>query len=58
MELKENGKFVTSSKVKNFQNPFCLILEIINKNYHKKLFFAYHDALKIYGAPKSCTVMY
>ena len=26
-----------------------------NKNYDKKYFFGYHDALKIYGAPKLCT---
>ena len=48
MEPKVMGKSVTSSKVKNFRNPFCLMLEIINKNYHKKIFFGYHDALKIY----------
>ena len=29
MELKVKGKFVTTSKVKNFQNPFCPILEKI-----------------------------
>jgi hypothetical protein len=51
------GKFVTSSKVKNFQNPSCHILEKINENYDKKYIFGYHDALKIYGAPKLCTVM-
>jgi hypothetical protein len=27
----------------------------INKNYDKKSFFGYHDALKIYGAPKLFT---
>ena len=57
MEPKVKGKSVTSSKVKIFQNPFCFKLEIINKNYHKKYFFGYHDALKIYGATKLCTVM-
>ena len=36
MELKVNGKFVTSSKVKNFQNPFRHILEIINKLFQKQ----------------------
>ena len=41
MELKVKGKFVTSSK-----------LEKINENYDKNKFFGYHDALKIYGAPK------
>ena len=30
----------------------------MNKNYERKYFFGYHDALKIYGAPKLCTVMY
>jgi hypothetical protein len=58
MELKVKGKFVTSSKVNFFQNPSCHILEKINKNYEKKKKFGYHDhALKIYGAPKLCTVM-
>jgi hypothetical protein len=56
MELKVKGKFVTSSKVKICQNPSCYILKKINENYNKK-FFGYHDALKIYGAPKLCTVM-
>ena len=27
-------------------------MEKINKNYDRKYFFGYHDALKIYGAPK------
>jgi hypothetical protein len=36
MELKVKGKFVTSSKVKFFQNPSCHILEKINENYNKK----------------------
>ena len=53
-----NGKFVTSSKVTFFQNPFCHILDIINKNYHKIKNFGYHDALKIYVAPKLCTFMH
>ena len=57
MELKVNGNFVTSSKVKICQNPFCDILEIIDRNYHKKYFFGYHDALKIYGAPNLCNNM-
>jgi hypothetical protein len=57
MELKVKGKFVTSTKVKNFQNPSCHILEKINENYDKKSFFGYHDALKIYGAPKLRTFM-
>ena len=29
-------KFETSTKVKNFQNPSCYILEKLNKNYDKK----------------------
>jgi hypothetical protein len=57
MELMVKGKFVTTSKVKNFQNPFYPILEKINENYDKKYFFGYHESLKIYGAPKLCTVM-
>jgi hypothetical protein len=36
MELKVKGKFVTSSKVKIFQNPYCYILEKLNKNYDEK----------------------
>ena len=46
MELKVKGKFVTSSKVKDFQNPSCHILEKMNKSYDKKYIFGYHDALK------------
>ena len=46
------------SKVKFFLNPSCPILEKINKNYDRKKLFGYHDALKIYGATKLCTVMY
>ena len=57
MELKVKGKFVTSSKVKFFQNPSRHILEKINENYHKKYFFGYHDALEMHGAPKLCPVM-
>jgi hypothetical protein len=40
MELKVKGKFVTSSKVKNFHNPSCYILEKINENYDKNKFLA------------------
>ena len=40
------------SKVNFFQNP-SYILEKINAI----IFFGYHDTLKIYGAPKLCTVM-
>ena len=57
MELKVKGKFVTTSKVKNFQNPSCHWSQKINENYDKKFFFGYYEALKIYGAPKLCTVM-
>jgi hypothetical protein len=46
MEIKVKGKFVTSSKVKNFQNPSCHILEKVNKNNIKRHFLTiYHDAL-------------
>ena len=54
MELKVKEKFVTSSKVKIFQNPSCYILEKINENYYKNSFLD----IMIYGAPKLCTVMY
>ena len=54
MELKVKGKFVTSSKVKIFQNPSCQILEKMDENYEKKK-IGYHDALKIDGAPNLCT---
>ena len=57
MELKVKGKFVTSIEVKNFQNSSCHIMEKINENYDKKLILGYHDPLKMYGAPKLCTVM-
>jgi hypothetical protein len=36
MELKVKEKFVTSSKVKIFQNPSCHILEKIIENYDKE----------------------
>ena len=58
MELKVKGKFETSAKVRIFQNPSCYILEKLNKSYDEKQIFGYHDALKIYGAPRLCTVMY
>ena len=38
--------------------PVSSILEKINKNCDRKYFLGYHDALKIYGAPKLCTFMY
>ena len=37
MEPKVKGKFVTSSKVKFFQNSFC---KKTGNNYHKKYFLA------------------
>ena len=46
IELKIKGKFVTSSKVKNFQNPSSYILERINENYDE-IYIGYHNALKI-----------
>jgi hypothetical protein len=58
MELRVKGKFVTSSKVKKFQNPSCHIFEKINENYDKKYIVGYHAALKIYGEPKLCTYCY
>ena len=58
MELKVKEKFVTSSKVKNFQNPYCHLLEKINENYDEQNFFDYHqDAFKNFGTPKLCTIM-
>jgi hypothetical protein len=53
MDPKVKGKFVTSLK------SFLKKMEMMNKNYHKKYFFdhLYHDTLKIYGAPKLCTVI-
>jgi hypothetical protein len=54
-EFSEKTRYFFS-KVKNFQNPSsCYILEKINENYDKKV--GYHVALKIYEAPKLCTVM-
>ena len=53
----EKGEICNFLKSENFKNPSCHILEKINENYDKKYFFGYHDALKIYGAPKLCTVM-
>ena len=48
------------SKVKFFQNPSCYILEKINENYDDKKILAImnHDALKIYEALKSCSLIY
>ena len=48
-------KFVTSSKVKFFQNSFVKKLEIIHKDNEKKM-GGCEDALLIYGAPKFNTV--
>ena len=55
MELKIKGKIVTSLKVKISKNPSHHILKKTNKNYDKRQIFGYHDASKIYGAPKLCT---
>ena len=44
-------------KSENFSKSF---LSHIGKNkikFKKIIFFGYHEALKIYGAPKLCTVM-
>ena len=57
MELRVKGKFVTSSKVKNFKFLPVSYFDKINENDGKKIFFGYHDELKIYGAPKVSTVM-
>ena len=58
MELKVKGKFVTSSKVKIFQNSSCHILEKTNEIIIKnKCLDTYHDVSKIYEALKLCTVM-
>jgi hypothetical protein len=45
-------------KVEIIWIPFSYTLEKINKYYGSKKLFEYHDALKIYGAPKLCTFMY
>ena len=51
LEGRQKAKSWFSSKVTNFQNPFCQTLEKFNKKYQKN-WVACHDALKIYGAPK------
>ena len=51
-------KYQKLSKVEIIKIPFCYILQKINENYDRKHFFGYHNSLKIYGAPKLCTVMY
>ena len=50
--------FLKLSKSGNNLNSFQIHIGTIDKNYDRKYFFGYHDALKIYGAPKLCTVMY
>ena len=50
-------KYQKLLKVEIIWIPFSYILEKINKNYDRKTLFGYHDASKIYGAPKLCTVM-
>ena len=51
-------KYQKLLKVEIMLIPFCYILEKMNKDYDRKKLFGYHDALKIYGAPKLCSVMY
>ena len=51
-------KYQKLLKVEIIWIPFSYILEKINRNYDRKYFFGYHDVLKIYGAPKLCSVMY
>ena len=51
-------KYQKLLKVEIIWIPFTYILEKLNKNYGSKKLFEYHDALKIYGTPKLCTVMY
>jgi hypothetical protein len=51
-------KYQKLSKVEIISIPFTYILEKIDKNYDRKYVFGYHKALKIYRAPKLCTVMY
>ena len=51
MEPKMKAKFVTSSKVKIFQNPLYKKLEIINRKFQKKL-----GGCDDNGNPKSSTV--
>ena len=59
MDPKVKRKFVTSSKVKNFQNSSCHILEKINEIMIKnKCLDTYHDVSKINEALKLFTVMY
>ena len=51
------GEICNSLKSENFSKSF---LSHIGKNkikFYKKQFFGYHEALKIYGAPKLCSVM-
>ena len=51
-------KYQKLLKVEIIEIPFSYILEKIGKNYDRKFFFEYHDALKVYGAPNLCAVMY
>ena len=57
MEPMVKGKLETSSKVKKTKILSVKRIGIINRNYHKKQIFGYHDASKIYVALKLCTVM-
>ena len=51
-------KYQKILKVEMILIPFTYILEKIDKNYNRKYFFGYHDALKIYRVPMLFTVMY
>ena len=57
MKPMVKGKLETSSKVKKIKILSVKRIGIINRNYHKKQIFGYHDALKIYGALNLCTDM-
>ena len=46
--------FLKTKKKK--QNRFCKILKKLNKNNQQKLEDGWHDALRIYGAPKLSTL--
>ena len=41
-------------KLRNSQNPFCHILETLNKNFEKKI---WNDSVQIYSVSKFITVI-
>ena len=47
-----------SKTVKSLNSLNSFHLHIGKNKNDRTQFFGYHDALKIYGAPKLCTVMY